>query len=120
MKPALGVAILLMAGSYPAMAGVIEVTAESPDQESHMFWTMAVQQAPLLPFDEVMLPAPPPALALTPELCARFAQSVHFELLAAEDFPGTRNFHQVPAPGSLALFGTGLLGLAFARHRRSL
>lgn len=118
MKPGLSATILLCMGISPAMGDVIAVNPHS----SEALWEAAVRQPQtpaLYPLERPVLPAPPSVLTLVSDLSSGFAQAAHTQTLDGDGIPPGQHFSQVPEPGSFALFGTGLLGLAFIRHRRS-
>ena len=113
-------AILLCAGISPAaMSDVIQLKPDAMEDA----WTAAAKQwrapTPPHPFESALPPATPARLTLAPDLPTRFASAVYVQTLEKDSTPTDGHFSQVPEPGSFALFGAGLLGLAFIRHRRS-
>lgn len=62
------------------------------------------------------------AMPVTPDLpndlSSRFAQTTYAQIPEVKKASADDFFSQAPDPGSYGLFGTGLLGLAFIRHRR--
>ena len=118
MKPRLSVAILLCIGISPAMGDVIAVNPHATEA----LWETALRQprTPAQPVHEKsVMPAPPSVLALVSDLSNDFAQAAHIQTLEGDSVSAGQQFSRVPEPGSFALFGAGLLGLAFIRHRRS-
>ena len=124
MKPGLwAIALLLWTGVTPVWAGVLPVTVDIPPT---IEWPEQAREKRDFQADfraEAYLQAGNAPLRLAGQqkgdLARSFAHSIH--LAAApqdEDIRyGSQRFSRVPEPGSFALFGLGLLGLAFARRQ---
>lgn len=122
MKPRIWPSVLLLwAVVVPALGNVMN---GSPAQtESHWLLATGAEHAGMMTandyVDAAYLRANPTALAAAEGLTRPFVAAVHVGDVAGKTTGelASQRYKRVPEPGSFALFGLGLLGLALVRRQ---